>query len=662
LKKYIFILILISSNSILSAQNKKDTINFDAVSIFGKRVLDNAGINKMKIDSQLIKQSINTNLAEILAEGSSVFVKSEGRGALSTVSIRGASAANTEVFWNGISIKSPMLGVADFSLIPTFTADKISLLTGGSSLQNSSGAIGGSVNIENQADFENHFNMSFIQGLGSFGTIQNFLKIGAGNRKFQTKIGFFYNYSKNDFKFRNKNIADIDTVTGNYIYPTQKNHQADYLIFGSIQEFYMRIGNQINFSVKNWIQQSARSIPRLNTFEGDDYSNINRQRDFAERLSVEISRNTNKLSLKSNTGISIENSLYKLLNFVSGQGLQSAVYSTDNYFISYNKSETEYRFSKKSKLTANFELNYFHAESLDSVKKTGYTANRFEKLFFVSYFLQITERLSGSVMFRKNFVDQFSVPLIPYLGMDFLLVKKIQLFAKANISRNYRTPCLNEMFWQPGGNPNLKPEKGLSADFSLNFEINKKNLKSSFSFGSFYSDISDRILWLPAAGGWWEARNVSKVKSEGFEFQNNTIIKFSKTILKLVMNYTFTKAVNVSGYGITNDESVGKQLPFIPLHSMNTLIEISRNKWCISYTNTFYSERFTTSSNDLTQRERLYPYIMNNLTFGKTLSTKKTEIGIQLKIENLFNEEYRSVLQRPMPGRNYLVLISFRFQ
>lgn len=654
------ILCLISVD--LSAQISKDTLSIEVIPVFGKRSLDDAGIHKISIDTLIIQQNINTSLSDILSKGSSVFVKSEGRGAYSTVSIRGASASNTEVLWNGISIKSPMLGVADFSLIPTFAADNISLFYGGSSLQNSSGALGGSVNIENYADFGNRFTLSFIQGIGSYGTFQDFLRFGIGNRKFQTKIGIFYNFSENEFKFRNKNNAEIDTATGNYIYPTQKNNHADYLIFGSTQEFYMKIGKKTNLSINNWIQRSKRSLPRLNTFEGNDYSNINLQNDFSERLTAEISRINGKISIKYRIGISAENSSYKLQNFVSGQGLQNAVYSTDTYFVWYHKIQTEYRFSTKSKLKADAEINYYQTLTYDSIKRTGYSENRIEKLFFISYSRQITEKLSGSVLLRQNFVDNTYILPIPYLGIDFLLVKKMQLFVKGSVTRNYHSPYLNEMFWQPGGNPKLKPEKGILTEVSLNGEFAAKKLKNSISFACFYSDISDRILWLPSAGGWWEARNITKVISKGIEFQNNTTITFSKTILRLILNYSFTKSVNITGFGIANDESIGKQLPYTPLHSINTIIEIKYKKWTVYYTNTFYSERFTTSSNDLTRRDRLYPYIMNNVSFGKSINLKKVEIGLQVKVENLFNEEYRSVLQRPMPGRNYLLLISLKFQ
>jgi len=57
----------------------------------------------------------------------------------------------------------------------------------------------------------------------------------------------------------------------------------------------------------------------------------------------------------------------------------------------------------------------------------------------------------------------------------------------------------------------------------------------------------------------------------------------------------------------------------------------------------------------------IYPYIMNNLYVGKEISMNKAKFDIELKILNLFNEDYRTVLQIPMPGRNYSLLLRYDF-
>ena len=79
--------------------------------------------------------------------------------------------------------------------------------------------------------------------------IQNLLSriFNIGNKHIQSKTRIFNNYSKNNFKFLNKNNADIDTATGEYIYPLQENKNAEYQQYGLLQEVYTRKKN-ITFS------------------------------------------------------------------------------------------------------------------------------------------------------------------------------------------------------------------------------------------------------------------------------------------------------------------------------------------------------------------------------------------------------------------------------
>jgi iron complex outermembrane receptor protein len=49
---------------------------------------------------------------------------------------------------------------------------------------------------------------------------------------------------------------------------------------------------------------------------------------------------------------------------------------------------------------------------------------------------------------------------------------------------------------------------------------------------------------------------------------------------------------------------------------------------------------------------------MNNLTIERGITTKWAELLLKGAINNLFNEEYLSVLSRPMPGINFEFFIS----
>ena len=64
------------------------------------------------------------------------------------------------------------------------------------------------------------------------------------------------------------------------------------------------------------------------------------------------------------------------------------------------------------------------------------------------------------------------------------------------------------------------------------------------------------------------------------------------------------------------------------------------------------------SSNDISLTGKLPPYYMSNLTLERQVSLKQAELSLKGVINNLFNEEYLSVLSRPMPRINFEFFIS----
>ena len=63
------------------------------------------------------------------------------------------------------------------------------------------------------------------------------------------------------------------------------------------------------------------------------------------------------------------------------------------------------------------------------------------------------------------------------------------------------------------------------------------------------------------------------------------------------------------------------------------------------------------SSNDYTITGYLPKYYMSNISLEKSLVFKPVDLQIKLAVNNLFNEDYLSVLSRPMPGINFEVFL-----
>ena len=142
--KYILFSLLLVCPSVLSAQGITRRIHqIDEVTVWGKRPMKEIGVQKTKFDSLALKENIALSMADILTFNSSVFVKSYGRATLSTVAFRGTSPSHTQVTWNGMRINNPMLGMTDFSTIPSYFIDQASLLHGTSSVNETGGGLGG---------------------------------------------------------------------------------------------------------------------------------------------------------------------------------------------------------------------------------------------------------------------------------------------------------------------------------------------------------------------------------------------------------------------------------------------------------------------------------------------------------------------------------------
>jgi len=623
---------------------------------------EEAGMRFNRVDSLVMIRNLDASLAGLLSENTSVFVKEMGRGALATASFRGTAASHTRVNWNGMPMNSPMTGMVDFSLVPVYISDEISLAFGPAALKYGSGGVGGSVNINNTVDWDNVLNVKYIQGIGSYSTFDEFLQFGIGNRKVQSKTRLYHNYSKNDYTFINRGIAEIDPETGQISNPKDTNDNADYMQFGLLQELYLRAGERNTFSARYWFQQSGRTIPRATSYEGPEHSNMNRQDNTDHRLMGEWKNFGEQYQLSVRSGYTIKKLDYELKNFVPGLGEIPAVYSESSIMSSLNRVSVNYNFIRGLMLEGIADLNYHSVTTVDSVKKTGYEEDRTEILFYLSFSKRFWERFDIKVSFRQDFIAGKASPMIPYFGFNWKVLVDKELFIRGNISRNYQEPTLNDLYWQPGGNPALLPEKGFSTELGFDYAIDLGKQRIKGGLTAYLSDIADWIIWIPSYKGYWEPRNISKVKARGLEADILLEGIIGKVSYRLAGNYAYTSSKNYGDPVVWGDESYGKQLVYIPLHSGNLMVNLGYGGFYATYRFNAYSERFTTSSNDVSRRDWLYPYYMNDLYFGKNFRLGKISLGAEFRIYNLFNETYHTVLYRPMPGRNYMIMLKFSFE
>ncbi|MDD4848335.1 MAG: TonB-dependent receptor [Bacteroidales bacterium] len=655
-------LILLSLNG-FSQQEKKESHELQGVEVVAERIFvkEDAGMKRTQVDSITLLEKINVNLSDLLSENTPIFIKNHGRGALATASFRGTAASHTQVTWNGMNINSPMTGMVDFSQIPVYLIDEMNLKHGTSSIADNSGGLGGSINIKNTVNWNDTLSVKYLQGIGSYCTFNEFLQFGIGNKKIQSKTRIYHNYSKNDFTFINHGIVYFNPETGTYENPLDTNDQAAFKSCGVLQEIYFRPQENHVLSAKYWGQYSDRSLPRATSYEGPDNSNLNNQIDMDHKALIDWTFYAHKAKLTVQSGYAYKNLNYTLKNNISGIGLIPAVYSESRQNSFNNKAVCQYNISESWSLEGQISADYYDVSSHDSVQKTGYDKTRLELSAFLGIRKSFWNRLNLNLMLRQDRVDDQWSPFVPFFGFDFKLLKKQPFILKGNIARNFHQPSLNDLYWQPGGNPDLLPEKGYSTELGLEYSWRKSFLNIASEITVYQSDINHWIIWIPSFKGYWEPRNIQRVLSQGLEINLTLDGKLGNFAYKVAGNYAYTSSKNYGDPLVWGDESYGKQLVYIPLHSGNCLLNVSYKGFFITYQFNGYSERFTTSSNDVTRRDWLYPYFMNDLFFGKNFKIKNVHLSAELKIYNLFNETYHSILYRPMPKRNFMLQLMVRF-
>lgn len=192
-KMILFSLVICLFANDMYAQKLTDTIALPEVKILGKRKIEEAGLHVTHVDTLELKTMKTLTISELLSSYSPIFIKSYGRGSTATASFRGTAPSHTQLYWNGLKLNSPMRGDVDFSLFPVYFIDDISLLYGGSSIESGTGALGGSVLVDNKPDWKDQLSLRYIQTVESFSTKKEYLNLGFGNGRIQFKNLIFTN-------------------------------------------------------------------------------------------------------------------------------------------------------------------------------------------------------------------------------------------------------------------------------------------------------------------------------------------------------------------------------------------------------------------------------------------------------------------------------------
>lgn len=640
------------------------TVDIREVSVWGRRPMKRIGTERTDLDSSALRQNIALSVADVLTYRTPVFVKQYGRATLSTVSVRGTGPSHTQVTWNGMRIGNPMLGMADFSMIPAYFVDEASLLYGSSSLQETGGGLGGLVRLATRPARTEGFGMEYVQGVGMFRTFDEYLRLAWGDSRWQLSTRLFAQSSANDYKYRNRDkmehIYDEQmNIVGSY-HPVERNRSGSFADLHLLQEVYFRTRGGDRLGLNAWYLHSDRELPLLTTDYADEtrFENRQRERTFRGVASWDRTRSDHRIGVRAGY---VHTWLAYDYRRDPGNGIMSSMTrSRSRVNTLYGQADGEYAPHERWLFSASLAVHQHLVESADrsillqegGSATVGYDQGRVELEGSLSARWRPFDRLGLSLVLRESLFGREWSPLIPALFAEYLLSGRGEVVLRASASRNYRFPTLNDLYFMPGGNPDLRSERGYGYEAGLSFEAWRDRRCSLSGSVSWYDQhIDDWILWLPTTKGFFSPVNVKRVHAYGAEVQADFTAELARDWrLELHGTFSWAPSVNTGEPMSPADRSVGRQLPYEPLYSAAVTGRLEWRTWSLVYRWNYYSERYTMSSNDVTLTGTLPDYFMNGLSLEKRFVLPRAELSLKGTVDNLFDEEYLSVLSRPMPG------------
>lgn len=605
---------------------QKDTVYFSEVKILGVPLAKYTPGSKI----QLIKHDDGATLTDVLSNESPLYFKTYGNGQLATVSFRGTSASHTAVMWNGINVNSPTLGQSDFSLWPSFLLEDVSLQYGAGSALYGTDAVGGSVLLSQATpEFNGYKKVEVRQEAGSFGHWLSGIKVAFGSKRLEYKTKVFYRSLENDFSYTSPKIGF-----------EKKQTNAAVTNYGFDQQVNWKISESKRLAVQGQYVYNFREVqPTVTSNDADEVL-----KDQNTRIAVNYQQDIKKGLLFATLGYIINDQLYDRRSTTRSDQL--------NALFQYDFSIGS---TTNIKAGANWTKYFVKSNGFDS----RLTEDRYDG--FISLRQQVNSIWLLSFNLRQSIYADRYAPLAPSLGNEFTILnrKTSKITLRAQVARAYRIPTFNDRFWNPGGNPELKPESGYNAEVGGEFIHKDDRNEFRFELTHYRSWIDQWIIWLPNSTTIWSPFNLSKVNTNGIETGLTHTLIGNNDKLHSGVSYALTNSINKKGLNASDVKTIGKQLPYVPVHSGHAFLRYERKRWSSEFQLNYVGKRYTTLDNE--DYQALKAYALLSASIGRKFSWSWCDASIRLSGNNLFNTYYENIENMAMPGRNYLLTLNVKF-
>ncbi|MEJ2635354.1 MAG: TonB-dependent receptor [Calditrichia bacterium] len=583
------------------------------------------------------------NVGQALESIGGALVKSYGPvGSLETISLRGSTDSQVLVLVDGQRLNDAQSGSVDLSQIPLDAVEKIEVVKGGHSALYGSDAVGGVINIITKSKARDKgLDASWHSTMGSFNTQIHDFSVGQGLGNLDYFVSYNRTQTNGDFEYFNDlqnkrmkmvnadNTSDDIFVKGGYLFPNQSRLS----VFHQYHSGKQGSPGSIDF---------PNASARLN-ITGNHTSVSYKDLCFgpvALQMQGYLMQNDQSYT-NPESYLGLEKNNYK--NRALGASLQVFTDMNAAGLFSYG-----YEF-RQDRLKSNYWINGVSQPFIGDHQRNVHS-------FFLQddwkYGIDHAWKILAVPAIRLDRYPEEGVgsQYSPKIGVTLSRVTGWRGSIRGNIGRVFRAPTYNDLYWPEDawtkGNPDLKPEKGISYDGGYIAQFGGLGYWS-IEQTYFASRLDNLILWAPGPSGKWMPENVAKGFTRGVESKMSW--SGFNGALNAQIGYTFMKSTDDGD----DPATAGNYLIYRPRHKYDASLGFNYGMAAFNVYYHYVGKRFHDAANTI----ELDPYSLINLNLGINPRVMGVRWLLRFEVNNLANKDIQISKGSPVPGREFRVTL-----
>jgi len=587
-----------------------------------------------------------------------------GPGALSTISIRGSTPSQVQVYVDDIPLNLATGGGVDIGFIPIWGMERLELFKGSSPIAFGATGIGGLLHVATQSPEENTIRGAI--GVGSWGT-QN-LAVSGSYLLPSVRASVSLSASKwlGNFRFEDNMGTNFDPTDDRAT--TRSNN--DLAQQDGVARLVFPLGENRSISVISSFDNRDQGVPGLALFQ-------------ATQTRLHLGRQTTQLAYASQGDLGPASRvranayvLHMTQAFSDPLGeIAASPSNTDDTHLAFGSTwRAGLAPTQWLRLKGVLDLRHESFVPRDSFKNTpsgppgtrDFIALGIEPSAWIKNAqLEITPsarlEVSRDVLTVRNAFT--TIPSATDPRTSFLPVLRLSATHQAtegiglrtNVSRYVRAPSTTERYGNTGfivANPSLDPETGINADAGARFSFERRSFSMCADAALFASWVSDLIQFQQNSQGQARASNIGKARIAGGELAVGlTAFKH----LKLTAQTTYTDAIDTSDIASRS----GKQLPLRPRTRIYGRPEIADISLGAGLRSSIYGDVDFTSGNYRDPANLVKVPSRLLLGAGASVSHSKSGIRLIFSASNLTNAFTFDLTGFPLPGRSLFMTLDW---